>query len=280
MKTRRAMFAAPVVAVTLSLAGGCASYYYPDYPTSTPLPSAQVPAPLGIGDLIAMLQAGRAQRDVIADVQAYGVQAPPTPADIDALLAAGANPDLIVAVQGARIGTAVPAEASIVQTYPAAPAVSAYPYGDPFYPWFPFSWGFGWGYSSPSYGYRPPYYRPPYYRPPYRPDHRPAPHVGPGPGAHPGHRDGPGVRPGPVDGWGGRPAQGAGPGTRPAPGGGPAPAHGGGGQRPGAGPAPGPQTGTAPAPRPPSGPGPGARPAPSMGKPIPSPSVIPGKRSQ
>ena len=242
------MAASRTVSVTFlvlaaSIGGGCATYPPPPG-LQAPAEQAAVPAPVGVPELLEMLRAGRSEVELIAEVNARGVQAPPAPADIDVLLQAGAGPELILALQNARVGGAA---SDVTIGEPVAPATA--PVVGPWWGWYPLTWGFSFGYwSNPWWGYPArPYPRPIYPGRPYPPPVRPG---GPIPPAHP-------VRP------------------MPPPGGGFAP-----GPRPPGGFAPGPRPpgGLAPGPRPPGGFAPG--PTPNLSKPIPQPRVLPGKRSQ
>ncbi len=123
------------------LAGGCATY------NSHESSEYAAPAPgMGIGDLIKMLNENRPQSEIIAEVRSRGVRATANSADVEALRNSGATPELIAAVQEARVA---PVSTTVVTR-------SYYPY-----PWFPFAFGFGysryWGGYSGYYG-RPPVY--------------------------------------------------------------------------------------------------------------------------
>jgi hypothetical protein len=178
-----------VAAAALCLSG-CATYY------STPVRTVvrQAPAPVSgvsVGELLKMLQGGRPQADIIADLRARGLRVAPAPADLDVLAAAGAGPELLQALQttGAQAGAQV-ANGGVAQ----GPIVY-----DPViiqqevYPWAPLSLGFGLGlglgyYQGPGpwwgYPHRPGFvpYRPYGWthppRPIYTPFHRPHPHGG------------------------------------------------------------------------------------------------------
>jgi hypothetical protein len=242
---------ATLLALAASMAGGCATY--PPPAVESPAVQAPVPAPIGVPELLEMLRAGRSEVELIAEVNARGVQAPPAPADIDVLLQAGAGPELILALQNARVG-GVPSDVTLGE--PVAPATA--PAVGPWWGWYPLTWGFSFGYwSNPWWGYPARPYPPPLY------PGRPYP-----PSVYPG-------RPYPPSAWPGRPIPPAHP-VRPPP---PPP----GGIVPG----PRPPGGFAPGPRPPGGgatlpPPAGMRPGPTpnLGKPIPQPRVLPGKRSQ
>jgi hypothetical protein len=177
-------------------------------------------------------------------VNSRGVQAPPAPADIDVLLQAGAGPELILALQNARVG-GVSSEVTIGE--PVAPATA--PAAGPWWGWYPLTWGFSFGYwSNPWWGYPARPYPPPVY--PGRPYPPPAYPGRPIPPAHP-------VRPLPP------PPGGIAPGPRPPGGFAPGPRPPGGAMVP-----------------PPAGMRPGPGPTPNLSKPIPPPRVLPGKRSQ
>ena len=153
-----------LVATALLSLGGCATYvpYDPQggawsgagvaaQAAAAPLPGLTVQA------LLQMLAAGRPQAEIAADLQAQGRRTALAPADIDVLLAAGAQPDLIIAAQGAPTyaqPSIVTGDAggvlAVAGGYPAYTA-------SPAYPWFPFGIGLGLGLGWVS---RAPYHGP------------------------------------------------------------------------------------------------------------------------
>ncbi len=182
----RAASAAAAIALGL---GGCATYA-PSMPQPQPGVVYQEIG-LGIGDLLAMLRAGRPQAEIVADLRSAGLRTPPAPADIDILLEAGASAELIQAVKSARASVpaqeilTAPVGASSVAPYPGAPIAGPYDYGpyDPYpgywvpysgyyAPWFPFTFGFGYYGSHWSGHYRSP--APHHVHPGWHP-HRPGP---------------------------------------------------------------------------------------------------------
>lgn len=93
---------------------------------------------VGLADVLQQLREGRPQPDIAADLQAYGLQTVPAPADLDMMAAAGASDELLAALEAAR-GVApqwYPVSAAPPGTWGAAgPASSASPVlWDPFWP--------------------------------------------------------------------------------------------------------------------------------------------------
>jgi hypothetical protein len=142
-------------------------------PGTAPPAAAAVPAGLSIGELMQMLQAGRPQADIAADLRVRGLRVAPAPADLDVLAAAGAGPDLLAAVRGAPAGLAAQVSQGGVAIPPAVIRDTVTVWRDP-WPWGPFTLGFGLGYWAgprPYWGapvwVGPPHPRPPgWYHPP------------------------------------------------------------------------------------------------------------------
>lgn len=163
------------------LAGGCVSTQTVRYGEVSALPSAyaSVGQPLGVGDIVAALRAGRPQADLAADIRQRGLLAPATAADFDLLLQNGAAREVVDAVQAASAAGPVTAAPPAVVSAPVT-IVPEY-YG--WYPWVPFGFGLWW-YDAPRRYPPPAWHR---YGPPPRwqgppPQGRPA----PAPGINPG----------------------------------------------------------------------------------------------
>jgi len=167
----------PALALVLTLAlagGGCATYQVAA-PTGVSPAAAPVPTGLSIGELMQMLQAGRPQADIAADLRVRGLRVAPAPADLDVLAAAGAAPELLAAVRAAPAGqTAQVSQGGVAVPVPVIRDTVTV-WRDP-WPWGPFSLGFGLGYwSGPRYpgwgpgwgpGWAPGWVGPPHPRPP------------------------------------------------------------------------------------------------------------------
>ncbi len=141
--------------LTLALAAvaglsGCATYY--SVPLRTHPAQPAVPA-LSVGELLQMLQAGRPQADIIADVRGRGLRVPPAPADLDVLAAAGAGPELLQTLQSVAAPPGAVAQAGTVIVQEPTTV-----YHD-VYPLIPFSLGLGLGFYSGSGYWGSPYYR-------------------------------------------------------------------------------------------------------------------------
>lgn len=165
----------PAAFVVLSTAG-CATTDEVRYGSVVATPAAYeastyaVQQPFSLGEIIAALRAGRSSHELAGEIEAHGLLAPTTSADIDLLLQSGADAELIDAVRevSSRIGHEVfpspPMMASppIIVTPPAPlyPNYGWYPYS----PYVPFSFGL-WYHDAPRY-------RAPGYRPHYRPSDR------------------------------------------------------------------------------------------------------------
>lgn len=133
---------------------GCATYYSVPLRTQPATGQAVPLAPgLSVGELLQMLQAGRPQADIVADVRARGLRVPPAPADLDVLAAAGAGAELLQTLQSIGAPSGPVAQAGSV-IGPESTTV----YQD-VYPLIPFSLGLGLGFYGGSgyWGY--PYYR-------------------------------------------------------------------------------------------------------------------------
>jgi len=141
-----------VAAALLSL-GGCAAYVPydpqggawggPGAGVAAQAPAAPLPG-LTVQALLQMLAAGRPQAEIAADLHAQGLRTALAPADIDVLLAAGAQPDLIIAAQGAPTyapASVVSGDVGVLATAGGVPAYTA----SPAYSWFPFGFGIGLG---------------------------------------------------------------------------------------------------------------------------------------
>jgi hypothetical protein len=159
----------PALAIVLALAlagGGCTTYQVAS-PVGAAPAITTVPAGLSIGELMRMLQTGRPQADIAADLRVRGLRVAPAPADLDVLAAAGAGPELLAAVRGAPAGQA----AQVSQGGVAVPVPvirdTVTVWRDP-WPWGPFGLGFGLGYwSGPRHhGWGPGWIGPPHHRPP------------------------------------------------------------------------------------------------------------------
>ena len=174
----RGRLAALVLLAGLALTtGGCATYQV-TAPSGVPAAGAAVvvPAGLSIGELMQMLQAGRPQADIAADLRARGLRVAPAPADLDVLAAAGASPDLLATVRSAPAGqTAVVSQGGVAVPVPVVRETVTV-VRDP-WPWGPFTLGFGLGYwTGPRpHGWGPVWVGPPYPRHPgwYHPHPRP-----------------------------------------------------------------------------------------------------------
>lgn len=145
----------PAVALVLmlALAGGACTTYQVSAPAGVPPTAVAVPAGLSIGELMQMLQAGRLQADIAADLRVRGLRVAPAPADLDVLAAAGAGPDLLAAVRAAPAGQSAQVSQGGVAVPVPVPVIrdTVTVWRDP-WPWGPFSLGFGLGYwSGPRY---------------------------------------------------------------------------------------------------------------------------------
>lgn len=147
-------------------AGGCATYQVAQ-PAGLPQAVMAVPAGLSIGEIMQMLQAGRPQPDIAADLRARGLRVAPAPADLDVLAAAGAGPDLLATVRAAPAGQAAMVSQGGVAVPIPVVRETVTVVRDP-WPWGPFTLGFGLGYwAGPRpYGWGPAWVGPPYPRHP------------------------------------------------------------------------------------------------------------------
>jgi len=117
------------------LLAGCAG---PWPAPGSPAGSAAGAPGVGLADVLQQLREGRPQPDIAADLQAYGLQTVPAPADLDMMAAAGASDELLAALEAARgvVPQWYPVSAAPPGTWGAAgPASSASPVlWDPFWP--------------------------------------------------------------------------------------------------------------------------------------------------
>lgn len=155
----------PALALLAALAlatGGCATYQVAP-PPGVPQAVVAVPAGLSIGEIMQMLQAGRAQVDIAADLRVRGLRVAPAPADLDVLAAAGASPDLLATVRAAPAGqAAVVSQGGVTVPVPVVRETVTV-VRDP-WPWGPFTLGFGLGYWA---GPRPHWWGPAWVGPPH-----------------------------------------------------------------------------------------------------------------
>ncbi len=147
IRSMRRAAVATTAALAALLSSGCATTG-PSYQDDIEAQRAMQPPGVAVGEVQALLAAGRSQSDIIAEVQARGVQSPPTSVEIEALRQAGASPELIDALLTAQVAP------QVVAVVPARPWYWAWP-------WAPAYGGSIWYRSGPVY--RGPIYRGPVY---------------------------------------------------------------------------------------------------------------------
>lgn len=144
-RTFHVLFAGALAALSTT---GCATPDAVRYGEVVAVPAAYDPAqrPLSLGEIIAALRSGRSQHELADEIDARGLLAPATDADIDLLLQMGANSELIDAVRDASQAPRAagvpygPASPPVIVTPPATvyPDYGWYPYA----PYAPYSFGF------------------------------------------------------------------------------------------------------------------------------------------